>query len=149
MYDNELFKKFCKERNIKKSTIGGYSIALKQYADFQDESIEYLIKEAYCDEKNKIPLKDRKLKQRLLNFRDFLINSELSPTTAKTYFSNVKTFYMHFEIEIPYLPTIQYDKDYETSYFDLPTKEQINLAINLVGIRVGSRILFMVSSGTG
>ena len=148
MYDNELFKKFCKERNIKKSTIGGYSIALKQYADFQDESIEYLIKEAYCDEKNKIPLKDRKLKQRLLNFRDFLINSELSPTTAKTYFSKVKTFYMHFEIEIPYLPTIQYDKDYETSYFDLPTKKHISEALEIASADLKAVILFMSSSGT-
>ena len=148
MYDNELFKKFCKERNIKKSTIGGYSIALKQYVDFQDESIEYLIKEAYCDEKNKIPLKDRKLKQRLLNFRDFLINSDLSPTTAKTYFSKVKTFYMHLEIEIPYLPTIQYERDYETSYFDLPTRKHIREALEIASADLKAVILFMSSSGT-
>ena len=148
MYSNDFFKQFCKERNIKKSTVDGYNIALNQYVDFQGESIEYLIKEAYSDGKNKIPLKDRKLKQRLLNFRDFLINGDLSPTTAKTYFSKVKTFYMHLEIEIPYLPTIQYERDYETSYFDLPTRKHIREALEIVSVDLKAVILFMSSSGT-
>lgn len=148
MYSNDYFKQFSKERNIKKSTVDGYSIALKEYVDFQGESIDYLIREAYCDEGNKIPLKDRKLKQRLLDFRDFLVNGDLSPSTAKTYFSKVKTFYMHFEIEIPYLPTVQYDRDYETSYFDLPTKKHIHDALEIVSVDLKAVILFMSSSGT-
>ena len=40
--NSELFKNFCKERNIKKSTINGYESALKLYEKFHDESIENL-----------------------------------------------------------------------------------------------------------
>lgn len=52
MYSNKFFKRFCKERNIKKSTADGYRVALTQYADFHDESIGYLIGEALGDEEN-------------------------------------------------------------------------------------------------
>ncbi len=148
MYDNELFKKFCKERNIKKSTVDGYYVALSHYTDFQGLLLNDLIKEAYNDEENKISLKDRKIKERLLNFRNHLIDSNLSQTTAKTYFSKVKTFYMHFEIEIPYLPTIMYDNDYETSYFDLPTKKHIRESLDIASVDLKAVILFMSSSGT-
>ena len=65
MYGNELFKKFCKERNIKKSTVEGYNVVLNHYVDFHGENINALFKEAYDDEKNKIPLKDRRIKNRL------------------------------------------------------------------------------------
>ena len=147
MYGNELFKKFCKERNIKKSTVEGYNVVLNHYADFHGENINALFKEAYDDEKNKIPLKDRRIKNRLLDFRNHII-SILSSSTAKTYFTKVKTFYMHFGIEIPYLPTVQYDRDYETSYFDLPTKKHIHDALEIVSVDLKAVILFMSSSGT-
>lgn len=148
MYNNELFKQFCKERNIKQSTVEGYNVALKHYVDFQDETYEDLFKEAFIDEKNKIPLKDRKIKKRLLNYRNHLFNSNLSPNTARTYFSKIKTFYMHFGVEIPYLPTVQYDKDYEICYFDLPTKKHIEEVLELVSVDLRAVILFISSSGT-
>lgn len=147
MYQNDLYKQFCKERNIKKSTVEGYNVALNQYVDFQGESIDYLIKEAYDDEKNKIPLKDRRIKNRLLDFRNHLIDN-LSSSTSKTYFTKVKTFYMHFGVEIPYLPTVQYDKDYEICYFDLPTKKHIEEVLELVSVDLKAVILFISSSGT-
>ena len=148
MYSNNFFKQFCNDRNIKKSTVDGYSVALNQYVDFQGMSINNLLKEAFNDEEKRIPLKDRKLKKRLLDFRNHLLNSSLSSKSAKTYFSKVKTFYMHFEIEIPYLPTIQFDNDYETNYYDLPTRKHIRDALESVSVDLKAVILFMSSSGT-
>ena len=148
MYSNNFFKQFCNDRNIKKSTVDGYSVALNQYVDFQGMSINNLLKEAFNDEEKRIPLKDRKLKKRLLDFRNHLLNSSLSSNSAKTYFSKVKTFYMHFEIEIPYLPTIQFDNDYETNYYDLPTRKHIRDALDSVSVDLKAVILFMSSSGT-
>lgn len=148
MYSNNFFKQFCNDRNIKKSTVDGYSVALNQYVDFQGMSINNLLKEAFDDEEKRIPLKDRKLKKRLLDFRNHLLNSSLSSNSAKTYFSKVKTFYMHFEIEIPYLPTIQFDNDYETNYYDLPTRKHIRDALESVSVDLKAVILFMSSSGT-
>ena len=148
MYNNKLFRKFCKDRNIKSSTIKGYNSALKHYISFNNMLIDELIKEAIIDEKNKIPLKDRNIKRRLLNYRSFLLNSDMSPNTARTYFSKIKTFYLHFEVELPILPMAKYDKVYETNYLDLPTKEHIIKALEISDIDMRAIILFMSSSGT-
>lgn len=76
------------------------------------------------------------------------MNSTVSSTTSRTYFSNVKSFYKHFEIEIPHIPSIKYDKSYETNYFDIPTKEHIAQVLEIVSIDLKALILFMSSSGT-
>ena len=148
MYNSRLFTKFCKDRNVKKSTKKGYESALKNYTRYHNQTIEELISEAQTDEKNKILLKDRNIKKRLLKYRTYLFNSNKSPNTIKTYFTRVKTFYAHFEIEIPKLPDAKYDKIYETNYMDLPTKEDIRKVLDLVTVDLRSIILFMSSSGT-
>lgn len=148
MYTNKLLKKFCKERNIKNSTKKAYESALNKYSSFNNESIDKLIQEALTDEKNKIPLKERKIKNRLLNFRNYLLNNDMTTNTVKTYFSRIKTFYSHFEIEIPYLPQVKYGKSYQTNYLDLPTKKDIKNALEITSDDMKAIILFMSSSGT-
>jgi integrase len=122
--------------------------ALNCYEDFQNDSIENMFAEARAEENERIPMKDRKIKKRLIEFRSFLLNSDLSPNTSKTYISKVKTFYLHFGIELPHLPQAQYDKIYETNYLDLPTREHIHEALLISSIDVKAVILFMSSSGT-
>ncbi|MBE6494740.1 MAG: integrase [Methanosphaera stadtmanae] len=148
MYNNELFIKFCKDRNIRESTKQGYVSTLTRYTNFHDCSIEELICEAEEDEKNRIPLKERRLKKRLLDYRTFLLESDLSSNTVKTYFSKLKTFYVHHEIEIPHLPDVKYDVDYEINYMDLPTKDNIRDALDISPLPFKALILFMSSSGT-
>lgn len=148
MYSNDLFKNFCKERNIRPSTKKGYASALRLYETFNNNQIGNLLKEAQIEEIEKIPLKDRKIKKRLIGFRKFLLNGSLSPTTSKTYFSKVKTFYLHHEVELPRLPPVKYDKIYETNYLDLPTRKHIREALEISDIGMKATILFMASSGT-
>ena len=148
MYNNKLFKKFCKNRNLKSTTITSYETSLKKYTKYHKKSLNELINEATNDEEDKIPLKDRRLKKRLLNYRTYLLNSDMSHNTVKTYFSNVKTFYNHFEIEIPILPDAKYRRSYETNYRDLPTKQQIKEVLDSVSLDLKAVILFMSSSGT-
>lgn len=148
MFTNDLFKKFCKERNIKKSTAKGYESALKSYLNFHDLSIDELIDEARTDEELKIPLKDRRIKKRLIEYRSHLLERKITPNTIKTYFTKIKTFYVHFEIEMPNLPDAQYNTSYEINYLDLPTKEHIRQVLEIVSIDFKSLILFMSSSGT-
>lgn len=139
-------KKYSHERNIKKSTLNGYESSLKRYTEFNEMSIDELIEEAINEEA--IPLKDRTLKKRLVNFRYYLLNSNLTIKTVKTYFSKILAFYRHYEIEIPNLPKVSYDKNYETNYLDLPKKSDIKQALDISSILMKSVILFMASSGT-
>lgn len=143
-----IFDKFCKERNIKKSTINGYESAITKYTYFHKMNLDDLIIEAINDENNLIPMKNRQIKQRLLDFRTYLLESDLAPNSAKTYFSKIQSIYSHFEIETPILPQVKYDKNYEVNYFDLPTKVHIRQAIELSPVLLKAIILFMASSGT-
>ena len=148
MFNNKLFQKFCRDRNVKESTKQGYESALKNYLEYHQETLTTLIDEAIAEENQGIPLKNRKLKKRLLNYRSYLLKSKSSPNTVRTYFTKVKTFYKHFEIEIPQLPDAKYNKLYETNYLDLPTKKHIRQALDIVGVDLRAIILFMSSSGT-
>lgn len=147
MYSKK-FNQFCKQRNISDSSKQGYFSTLKKYEKFNKRSIDQLIEEAINEEEKKIPLKERKIKKRLLNYRTYLLNSKLSQNTVRSYFVKIKTFYQHFEIEIPYLPEAKYVKEYETNYLDLPTKEHIQQAIDISSIDLKAIISFMSSSGT-
>ena len=148
MKNNKILLKFCKDRNIKDSTKKGYISTLKKYTAFHNMTVEELLNEAYTDEEKRIILKNRKIKNRLLDYRTYLMSLEMSHNTVKTYFSKLITFYLHFEIEIPKLPDLKYNKNYETNYFDLPTKTHIQEAINHVPLGFQALILFMSSSGT-
>ena len=148
MNSKDLFEKFCKDRNIKPSTKKGYLSALKLYEKFNKKSIEDLFKEAQEEEIEKVSIKDRKIKKRLIDFRSYLLTSNLSSNTSKTYFSKIKTFYQHFDFELPHLQQAKYEKSYVTNYLDLPTKEHIRKAVEISSIDLKAIILFMASSGT-
>lgn len=92
--------------------------------------------------------KREKPQKRLIDYRSHLFSSNISPNTARTYLTKIKTFYRHFEIEVPELPNAKYDKTYETNYLDLPTKEHIRQALDLAPLEFKAIILFMSSSGT-
>ena len=98
---------FCKNRNLKLTTVKTYSAAIRKYESFHNNSIKFLINEAISDENSYIPLKNRRIKKRLLNFRNYLI-ANYSINTVRTYFSRIMAFYKHFEIELPYLNDIKF-----------------------------------------
>ena len=148
MNEKILLKKFCIDRNIKKNTLKGYVSAIDKYVNFHEKTIDFLIEEAQKDEKNKTLLKNRKIKIRLLSFRNFLFSEGLSNNTIKTYISRIKTFYRHYEIEIPELPTAKYNSEYEINYLDIPSKEDIKKALEICPLKFQALIFFMASSGT-
>ena len=145
---NKLFNKFCKERNVSDSTRTGYWSAIRKYETYHKLTMKELLQEAISEEENNTPLKDRKIKQRLISYRTFLLNSDLSQNTVRGYFTKIKTFYEHFEIEIPHLPNAKYAKEYETNYLDLPSKDHIRMALDISTLDLQAVILFMSSSGT-
>lgn len=147
MTSNDLFISFCNNRNIKNSTIRSYKSAVLKYESFHQMPIKDLINEAIMEEERSVPLKNRSIKRRLMHFMSFLLASGLSISTVRIYFSRIKTFYRHFEIELPYLGDIRWDDDYLSSYGDLPTKDDISQACDISSPALKAVILFISSSG--
>ena len=145
------FERFIKERNLRKETVKGYKTTVRKYEQYYETTIDDLIQEAIDEEENnEITKRQRSIKIRLLNFRTHLVSeTDLKVSTIKNHMKNLKTLYKQFDVEVPDLPLLKDDDIIETTYFDLPTKEQISMAVEIAGIRVGSMMLFMASSGTG
>lgn len=148
LINDKIFEQFCIDRNLKFSTRKGYESAFNLYCKVHRKSVSELLDEARIDEDKGIVLKNRRIKRRLLKFRNFLLSEDFSPNTSKTYFQKVKTFYLHFEVELPYIPPANYERGYVTSYNDLPSHDDIRNAVNSVGLDLKAVILFMASSGT-
>lgn len=148
MYNDELLIKLFKERNVKENTVRGFKTALKSYTTYFNMSLEELLDEAITDENKNMLLKNRLIKQHLIEYRLFLLNKGIASSTVKNYLSKIKTFYKHYEIEIPDLPPTKYKKGYEINYNDLPSKQDIQKVLDVVTIDFKALILFMSSSGT-
>jgi len=132
--------------NIQKNTKEGYNSALVKYMDFHGKSVNELIVEALTEQIMAIPLCERKVTKRLILFKRFLINSDVSISTARTYFSKVKAFYRFNNIEIPKIPNIErtLGDDGKRS----PTIIHIKKAFDDSSLEMRAVILFMLSSGT-
>ncbi|WP_304123606.1 integrase [Methanosphaera cuniculi] len=149
MYNDKLYVQFCLERNLKKNTKKCYESSLKSYTEFHEMTISELFEEALEDEKNIHLIKNRNIKRRMIDYRNYLLEQKnMTTSTIKTYISKIRTFYSHFEIEIPDLPPVKYERAYEINYLDLPTKEHIRKAIEISSLPIKALILFMSSSGT-
>ena len=142
------FERFINERNIQSQTINGYQTTVNKYTDFWNTDLDELIEEAMQQEDDGIPMRKRGIKRRLMDFRTHLVNSDIKTSTVKGHMKKIRTIYKQFDIELPDLPALKDDTIIETTYFDLPTKKHINMALEIAGIRIASLILFMASSGT-
>lgn len=145
---SKYFKQFCRDRNLRKSTVDGYRVSLILYSNYHGMALDSLIFEALKEESSSSKLRDRKIRIRLISFRNYLLKKDMSQNTIKTYFSKVKTFYKHFEIDIPILPNVNYAKEYQLNYYDIPSKEDIRKVISIVPLDLKALILFISSSGT-
>ncbi len=149
MNNDTIIDEFVKARRLKKGTAEQYQIALNFYSKFQEKPLSELLSEADAEEEEGIRWKNRKLKQRLLNYRNYLYENYVK-STADLKFALIKTFYKHYEIEIHDLPTLN-KKNIKLSiplkFKDLPDKELIKKALKIANPLMRAIILFMSSSG--
>lgn len=147
--NDPLFTEFCTDRNLMKGTQQGYYKALRIYLDLHDINLHEMINQADIEEEQGIRAKRRTITKRIKQYRNYLIQEDYSISVVKDYTSRIKTFYRHFEIEIPYLPPIQLKKEYHERFEDIPQKKHIKQAINSINyIKYKAIIMFQASSGT-
>ena len=145
----KMLDKMMKERNVRASTAKGYISTIKMYTEFNQMQLYELIDEALKEQDAHIPLRESKLKQRLLDYRNYLMNiQDMSSKTVKTYFSKMLTVYRHFECEIPIIPMAQYKHEYVTTYSDLPTLDHLRQALEVSPVDLRAAICFQASSGS-
>ena len=136
-------------RNHSPATKLVYKKAVKKYTEYFSMSLEDLLEEAELEEEQGIRWKKRKLKRRLLEFRQYLIEN-YTLNTVKTTMTPILSIYKYYEIEIVEIPQINYKsvkKPEPVTFKDLPDKEVIRQAINVATPEMKAIIYFMASSG--
>ena len=149
--DEQMLQELVQTRNIRHSTMIRYRTIIKYYVESQGLPLHELILEAEKEEDQGIRLKNRTIKKRLINHRNYLINERnYSHVTVQKTMTGLRTIYNHFEIELPRIPKLNERsvKSTEPIYYDdLPTHELIGKAINLSKPIMKAVILFITSSG--
>ena len=140
---SKYLEQFYEERNLSKASKKQYRTTLNQYAKFNGLTIDELIEEADNEEEQGIRLKKRTLKTRLVNYRSHIIETD-SKNTITNKMTQVKSFYRHFEIEIPQLPYLSdknIRKEAPIGYEDIPSKTIIREALDFSNLMMKSFIL--------
>ncbi len=144
-----LADKFFMMRLItKESTKQSYRIVFNKYCNFHQRTLEELLEEAEKEEEERIPLKQRKIKENLLSFQLYL-SKNYTYNTVQNDMGKIKTFYRTNEIELPYLPPIKIIPTITTTFEEILTKDQIKYAFeHTTNHKLKALIIFMLSSGT-
>ncbi|WP_296853395.1 tyrosine-type recombinase/integrase [uncultured Methanobrevibacter sp.] len=146
---NGLLEEIHMVKNHSLKTRRIYSDAVKKYTEFCSMTLEELIEEAEFEEDQGIKWKKRKLKRRLLSFRQFLLE-RYSLNAVLSVFRPIIAIYKYYEIELFSLPPIN-KKNVRTAepilFKDLPDKEVIRKAIAIATPVMAAVIYFMASSG--
>ena len=148
--DHKLLQEIKNIRNLTPQTMTGYKSTIQEYTRYQQKSFTSLIREAEREEKQQIPWKNRQIRQRLINFRNHLIQKNLMIKTITAYLQRIKTIYYTYEIEIRPLPYISKNtirKPKPLSYNDLPTKNELKQVILMSKPVFSAIVLFMTSTG--
>ena len=149
--DKEILEEISTSRNYAPHTKTTYNTVIKNYTEFFGMSMHSLIKEAEEEEELGIRWKHRKLKKRLMEYRQYCLDKYLI-STARGNMMRIKSVYKYYEIEIhslPYVSDKQVNQSVPLTYNDLPTKEIISQAVQLSDPLLKAVILFISSSGTG
>jgi len=97
--DQRLMNEWFDHIDAKPKTKKLYSIAIKQYIEFNGMGPSELLKEAEDDIRNGVLGRQRKIKHRLMDFKTSL--SDLSDNTVHGYMSAIRSFYESQEIDMP------------------------------------------------
>lgn len=124
--DEDIFKEFCINRELKKSSVNLYRYALQKYCSFTNKTLQELIEEAEDEEDSGIRFRKRKISRYLKDFKLALNELALAEKSVKHILLLVKAFYREFEIEIPKSNNRKSKVSMNNETIDdLPTMEEI------------------------
>ena len=148
--NKEILEEIATARNYAKHTRKTYNTVINNYTKFQGLTLHELILEAEAEEEEGIRWKHRKLRTRLMNYRQYLLDNYLV-STARGNLMRIKSVYRYYDIEVLDLPYVSFKNanlPVPLTYNDIPTKEILDKAIQLSSPLLKAVILFISSSGT-
>jgi integrase len=148
--DQELIDAFHKRSGHSPATIKTYRTVFKKYREFHNMSLCELLDEAISEQEQQLPINRLSIYDRILSFRDFLTENSKG-TTPYTSESKIKTFYRYNRVEVPFIPPLNVravKRNGLIGFEDLPTKDELRLALEFADDNMKLWILVLLSSGS-
>ncbi|MBQ8017218.1 MAG: hypothetical protein IJ258_03840 [Methanobrevibacter sp.] len=148
--DLVLISSFHRFMGHSRNSVKAYNSAFNKYRSFHNMSLTSLLAEAIKEQDDHVPQNRLKLYDRLMGFRQFLIDNHTGKTISSN-LSKIKTFYKYNHVKLPVIPPINTKnirKNPCISYDDLLTKSEIKKALKVADDNVGMWIYVMLSSGS-
>lgn len=142
---DESYIDFVLNRNLKPESIRSYKRKFVIYCQVTGLTPSQLIEEAENEEDTVRRIRKRKVKKHLQDLQDHLIGKNYSPKKIVDTITTIRGFYKHFEIQIPKRNYSYNSPDLKEE--EVPTKEEIKLAMENSSLRHSVLIIFMCTSG--
>lgn len=145
--EERLLTEWRRNKQITTHTMQTYRVYIRHYMIATGLSLQELYDEAILEEEENTPLYRRKVKSRLLDFYDYLDDSDYSGKTKNTMVFVVRSFYKSYGIRLPDIPN-NYDPTPRPENVDkLLTKPIIRLMLNQASTRDKAIISFAAMTG--
>lgn len=140
-------KKWMNNLKPKRNTELAYTQALAAYTENMRLTPKELIDEADKEELNQVRMRDRKIKDRLINFRSSMVNQGLADFTIRGRMGAVRSFYQSFDIELPKLQGERRKARTREENTGIPIKEDLQAVLKVCDPLEKAIMLTGVSSG--
>ena len=147
--DEELIDNFHRRARHSPATVKAYRIVFNRYGKFHNMSLCELLDEAIEEQEQRLPISRLSIYDRILDFRDFMMEN-YKENTALSSESKIKTFYRYNRVEIPFIPPVNartLRRSDVIGFEDLPTKEELRLALEFADDNLKLWILVLISTG--
>ena len=136
------------EKRLKPSTERLYRIAWKHYSDATNMTIDELINEAYEEEVNRIPHFQMKIKQHMIDFKEYLLNTDMKISSINKNLELIIYTYDYLELWTPKHYKVKSVPRKDIGNAQIIKKEDVRLALDCANKTiVKAAILFIFSSG--
>ena len=105
MNTEKIIREISLTKNLSKNRQKSYNHIIKHYEQCHNKTLPELLEEAEIEEEQGIPLRKRNLKQRLLQYKQYLQEKNLQQSTINEYIQTIKSIYNYYELQIPRIPT--------------------------------------------
>lgn len=135
---------------LSSTTIRNYSQAVKLFEQFHGMTMDQLIREALDEQSEQVAEHNLKVYDRILDFREDLLEQGRIASGVATYTTRIKTLYKKSRVRLPYIPPIN---DINANYNDVIrfedylTKDEIKKGADYLPLIQRARLLAMVTGG--
>ena len=136
--------------NLSSNSIKGYKQSIKKYESFHGTTIEALVDEALDEQSKQVPHHQLSIIDRLEDFQNYLIESNLVVGTVKLHMTLIQTIYRKNRVEIPYIESVnpkQCRKREYIEYKDILTKEEIRCCLSHMRLPAQARAMTIIQGG--